>query len=329
MADVQAYFERFHDAIRIDYDHSKLLREKRDIVLGRIKTHLAKSELPTCDELLQGSYRMKTGVQPIDELEFDIDIGLRFDILETDYRASDVRAWIWNAVEEHTQRVEDKTSCIRVCYERGFHLDLVTYACWESDGKSHYRLADKDNGWRQADPPGLLEYVNNYRKAFVGTEDSASKTDQFRRCVRYMKRWGDERITVDANEKPSGLAFVLLAVQQSLPPSLTWEGYPDDRAALQSWLTTMCNILGRVQANKPTPEYEDVLSRLTQAQMDTLKRDLAELLSAIRFSEDTTDPVAACKRLHQHFGRDFPIPDPKEGAKKTSAPAIITSSRSA
>ena len=40
MADIQKQFEKFHDTIRIDYELSKPLREKRDIILNRIRKHL-------------------------------------------------------------------------------------------------------------------------------------------------------------------------------------------------------------------------------------------------------------------------------------------------
>jgi hypothetical protein len=72
MANIQTYFEDFHEVIRADYDMNSTLREKRDIVVDLIKARLKEGGHLTCDQLLQGSYRMGTGVKPIGDLEYDI-----------------------------------------------------------------------------------------------------------------------------------------------------------------------------------------------------------------------------------------------------------------
>jgi hypothetical protein len=41
MANVQKYFEKFHEAIRTDYETNKELRDKRDIILDKIEGSLA------------------------------------------------------------------------------------------------------------------------------------------------------------------------------------------------------------------------------------------------------------------------------------------------
>ena len=140
MADIQKYFEQFHVAIRTDYDISQELRDKRDIVVDRVQRYLKQHSLPGCRVLLQGSYKMKTGVKPIANLEYDIDIGLRFDFRPEDYKAEDVRQWVYEAVKDHTNRCEDRGPCVRVVYEKGFHLDLVIYATWDEGATELYRL---------------------------------------------------------------------------------------------------------------------------------------------------------------------------------------------
>ena len=82
MADVQKQFEEFHEKIRVDYE---TLREKRDIVLNRLGKHLKENKRPGFDEILQGSYAMGMGIAPIDELEYDMDVGLRFQISDRDH----------------------------------------------------------------------------------------------------------------------------------------------------------------------------------------------------------------------------------------------------
>jgi hypothetical protein len=191
MADIQKYFEKFHDAIRVDYDMSSALREKRDIVLDKIQKSLKNAGKPAFKALNQGSYIMKTGVKPIAELEYDIDIGLRFQVDPEEHNARDVRGWVLDAISNHTKSVEDRRPCIRVNYSAGYHLDLVCYAVWND---SEYRLAHKSEGWRPTEPKKLLSHIAEHQKRyFAETEDSLTKTNQFRRCVRYLRRWNDVR----------------------------------------------------------------------------------------------------------------------------------------
>jgi hypothetical protein len=328
MADIQKYFEKFHEVIRVDYDMRQDLAEKRDIVVRRIEKHTIDNARPKPRVFLQGSYRMGTGVKPIADMEYDIDIGLRFDLKPTDKSAEEVRGWVYDAVKEHTNRCEDKAPCVRVAYEAGFHLDLVTYCVWDDGELEKFSLGHKTKGWLPADPPALLEHVRNARASFEGTEDSATRTDQLRRIVRYLRRWSDVRIPNDAEERPSGLAFVLLCCER-LKPYLFLDKRADDRRALVTMLSSITGPKTRISVRKPTPEYEDVFGRLEDGQMDKFVADLSALASALGDVETTADPVVACRSMQSLFGDDFPVPDPEDVAKKTNAPAIITSSSSA
>lgn len=329
MANAQKYFEQFHARIRTDYDMNQTLIEKRDIILERIRNDLKRKKRPGFEELGQGSYTMKTGVIPVEDLEYDIDVGLRFGFSEDDHSAEDVRKWVFEAVDGHTEKVESKGPCTRVTYADGYHVDLVAYAWWQDASRTErFRLAHKTNGWRPADPPALLEHLRNARAPYKGTEDNGTKTDQFRRCVRYLRRWDDVAMPVESDAKPSGLAFVLLC-RDRLAPTRFWQGSPDDRSALEALANSAVSEVGRLIAKKPTPEYEDMFARLTDDDMKALKRRLRELADALRDADTEPDPVEACKILQRVFGPDFPIPEADDTGKKTKRPAIVPSSSSA
>jgi hypothetical protein len=328
VADVQGQFEQFHETIRIDFDDAQPLRKERDKALDAIRAYLKANQLPGMDEFLQGSYRFRTGIKPIEKLEYDIDIGLRFSIDPAKYTSAQVRSWILGGLGK-TFSIEDKGPCVRVNTSGNYHVDLVSYSAWEVNNETQFKLAHRDDGWRDGAPLRLIEIVESYRQGFGETEDSVSKTDQFRRCVRYLKRWGDERIPIVSDAKPTGLAFVLLAMKYKLARTLTWDGASDDLAAIKNWLTRVLSEPNRLIVRKPTPEYEDALGKLSDADMIRLKQDLANLHETLSEAEAHLDPVAACRRLHVQFGSDFPIPDPKDSAKTTKSAAVITSSRSA
>lgn len=331
MAKLQKHFEDFHNSIRTDFDANGTLREKRDIILERVRKHLAEKDRPGIRPFDQGSYAMKTGTIPPSPLEFDLDEGLRFDFKDTEHEAGTVRRWIFEAVNGHTDQVDEKGPCVRVRYAEpaGYHVDLVTYAVWSEGGVDQYRLAHKTKGWRAADPPRLLEHVRECRRQFEGTEDQKTKTDQFRRVVRYLKRWGDHQVPTDRPDKPTGLAFTLLCCQH-LSPRKDWSDQtPDDRAALAALARTVGSMGGRVVAKKPTPEYEDMFERLGEEEMARLKARFLTLADALDVAGRETDPVKACSALRDVFGPDFPVPEPEDTGKKSAAPAIITSSASA
>jgi len=219
---------------------------------------------------------------------------------------------------------------VRVAYEKGFHIDLVAYSVWEKDGRETFCLAHKSNGWRPADPPALIRYVDDYReKHFQDTEDSLTGTDQFRRCVRYLRRWNDVRLPRELDGKPTGLALVVLAIQRGVTGTRFVDRRSDDLRCLHVFCQNVASTVGRLKAVKPTPENEDLFGRLSDKEMATLIADFGTLRDTLRDAGATSDPVVACRRLQEVFGDDFPVPDPEDTAKKTGAPAIIRSSTSA
>ena len=67
---------------------------------------------------------------------------------------------------------------------------------------------------------------------------------------------------------------------------------------------------------------------MTDKQMTELEAKLQRLRDALDVAAAVTDPIDACQELKRVFGRDFPVPEPEETAKK-HARAIVSSSSSA
>ncbi len=329
MANVQEQFEEFHSQIRTYYEINETLREKKEIIVSRITNHLIAMKRPGFDVFLQGSYKMKVGICPLPGMEFDIDVGLRFSIRPTDYSATQVRAWVVEAIGDHTDEVTEKGPCIRVNYERGFHVDLVCYAWFDdANGDERHELAHKTLGWRPSDPPRLVQHVLDLRQPFANTEDG-TQTDQFRRVVRYLKRWNDIALPFESNDKPSGLALVLLCGDLLRSPSQRWDGESNDLDALIRVARTAGNSSGRIVAIKPTPEGEDMFGRLSDAAMDSLKRRFQRLATSLEQATNHPEVHIACDLLARQLGDDFPIPSAAREARRSTAPAVITSSSSA
>jgi len=103
----------------------------------------------------------------------------------------------------------------------------------------------------------------------------------------------------------------------------------DDRRAVENVARRAAQTIGRITLKKPTPEFEDVVSGITDTEMETWKKRFGALADALQEAGRLTDPVEACKLLVKEFGDDFPVPPPEDTGKRTKAPAIITSSVSA
>lgn len=178
-----------------------------------------------------------------------------------------------------------------------------------------------------------MQHVRDARKPFADTEDTATQTDQFRRVVRYLKRWNDHAIPLESKDKPSGIALVLLTEQHLKAPKTTWDGTSDDGAALEQVAQAAENTLGRISITKPTPEYEDLFEGISDEAMTALKNSFGDLRQALVDAKNASDVQTACTRLREVFGDDFPCPGPDGGkkgeARKTSAPAVVSSASSA
>jgi hypothetical protein len=331
MADVQSYFEKFHVEIRTDYEMNKTLRDKRDIILAKIKKHVDESSLPRFERILQGSYIMGTGIVPQPGEDYDIDIGLAFHVNVADYPEPNVvRGWMLDAVGEHTADVQNRGPCIRVNYRDRFHVDLVVYGRESVNAHEHLRLGHKSRGWIPADPHGLRSYVDEAREPFGTTKDSATQTDQLRRVIRYLKRWNDHAIPNPSSDKPTGIALTMLAIKALPSPCVRWfDNSSDDAAALDRIACHAETLFPRISATKPTPEHEDLFSGICDASISELRDRFTTLRATLRAVAANADPHEACKALAEVFGPDFPIPKQSETGRSSNAPAIITSSASA
>ena len=99
MAALQTYFEKFHDAIKME-DENEILREKRDILITKLRDRLKEicETPPTFVEFNKGGYAMNLGVKPLNG-DYDIDVGLEFQINKDDYsNPVDVKQWVFDAL---------------------------------------------------------------------------------------------------------------------------------------------------------------------------------------------------------------------------------------
>ncbi len=306
---LQSKFIQFHNTIKLDRDkqHAKL-NEKRERILKRLRADTPKHL--TFDVFNQGSYAMGTGIKPLDG-DYDIDVGLVINkISPRDHSPVEVKGWIYEVAQKHTQKVEWRRPCITIYYqEKGevkFHVDLAIFV---ADGNSLYLAMGKQNAgpehrvWQHDQRKG---FIKDIQKRLNG-EDGA----QFRRVIRYLKRWKDHAFPSQGNFAPSGHALTVAAAKWFRVHasggilSFVSSGY-DDLAALKSLVGSMRSSFGwnnRLTLRFSHAPYDDVFERMSDEQMKQFRQRLdafAELLDEAK----RTDSSAPLQRA---FGSDFPV----------------------
>ncbi|MCM3654102.1 cyclic GMP-AMP synthase DncV-like nucleotidyltransferase [Metabacillus litoralis] len=355
MADIQKQFEEFHDEIKLKrFKENKELREKRDIITNKIKNGVKtkfeemEKDVPNLEFIDQGSYAVDLGIVPKDK-DYDIDEGVIFDLYKEDYTDSlELKKIIRDLLENHTNTPPKiKDPCVTITYslddEPAYHVDLPVYIKSKYDNNLYLawgkEFANKDNKyWNLADPEGLNNHIKN---SFT---DDAKK--QFKRIVRYMKKWKDVRFNSSGSLRPPSVGITLAAVdlfsyKQSYN-SLSGKYKDDDLYALKDFVSKLKNKFNlkwdpeleksfyTIEYNLPVQPYSNVFSKMSNTQMDSFYQKLNDLENALTEADGKSDPHEACKVLSpKYFGDKFPIPESKEARYKQVALSSAPSSNSA
>lgn len=324
MPTLQTAFNNFHDAIKLsDIEENATLREKRDILLDKLKGKIS-SEAAAYTHFNQGSYAMHTGINP-DNDDFDIDVGLEFEVDKNDYPdPTVVKKWVKDALEGHTKSVEMKKPCVRVQYQRDgeaiYHVDFAIYAVNNKDGKMYLargkEYSDEEHKfWEESDPKELIRLIQN---RFAGTDAM-----QFRRVIRYLKKWKTQKFDSTGHAAPTGIALTVLAYHH-FSPNYTRDAFKNgariynDFAALRNLVEKIRSVFVQepdgnynIQVKILTPPQNDLFEKMTSKQKTAFYNEVVKM-------EDILDKVAnkiaekkplseQCELLQGLFGSDFPI----------------------
>ncbi|BEO39374.1 hypothetical protein SMQE08_34620 [Serratia marcescens] len=325
MARAQNQFETFHRTILFGYDSSEELRNRRDTLLTDLKRNIS-GDAPPYTTFTQGSYALDTGILPFGGNP-DMDIGILFECSPSDYPDPLVlKKYVRDALSRHNRTVNIRRPCVTTTYYRDeiplHHIDLAVYSV-NSAGQTQIawcrdNTLSTEREWRPSEAQELTEKINN---KFSGRDH-----DQFRRCVRALKRWRDEKI---GHKNTPSIGLTVAAYNWFVPHYDSIDGKPIDLIALRHLVDTMLRSFWlRLQVYLPVAPYSDLFERMTENQMRDLKNRLEELSYALNEADAQADTHEACKILQRKFGKDFPVPEKSDTTKPTSA-GVSTSGRSA
>ena len=331
---IQSHFNKFHSKIKLGRQDPayKSARDRDDKITNDIKESFKQAKYPVVSDFIQGSLATSTAIVPING-DYDVDRGL---VVEDD------------AAPENP--VEPKVNALEVLENRGFKNARIKKPCVTADyssecvhidfpiykirGDQHYLAVGKRNSdeanrsWSAADPRGLIEWVND---ASNHGYSAGTKQDQYKRLVRYLKRWRDHQFSEAVAAKIYSIGLTVMA-KECFTPSFDDEGFRQDLESLRKTTEHMLNAgyfsvfdqgKYKVSVTLPVQPWRDIFSGSSVDTGTQFRNKLAKLRDKLIEAEGLNDVRKQCEILNKLFGDDFEVPDPpskSESVKKAVYP---------
>jgi len=324
---LQSKFNTFNQRIQLTRqdDAYKDAREKDDSITGVIKTKFKEKGYPVIDDFVQGSLATFTAIKEKGK-DFDIDRAIIIDHDEAPTDPVEVKKVILDILENRGFRnAKIKKPCVTADYQsQNLHIDIPIYrkTSWDS-----YQLAvgRKDSNtenkiWSDSAPIELINWIND---SSTFGEYATQKLYQFRRLVRYIKRWRNNKFSHDVSRKIYSIGLTVM-IKQHFKPSIDSEGCPNDLIALKDTINSILNWSGyftsypdgqwKVLVSLPVSPYRDIFHGSSFNTGTRFRNQLSNLNSSLQTVSAETDESKQCSLLIGLFGDDFP-----EGTNNASA----------
>lgn len=309
-------FSDFDYIIRLNDSKIAKLKTNREALRDKIRAYFKDNSWGVPKFHSQGSFSLKTNLNPIKKTtadgdikeEYDLDDGVYFICPESERKEpATYHDRIKKAVDGHADNVVDKTTCVRVVYVDGHHIDLPSY--WlEKDGNTP-QLTHKSKGFIDSDPNAFKDWVD-------GKISNANSNGQLRRIIRYFKAWKDYREDKNSSLKlPSGFIFTILACNN-------FSKNDQDDLALKNTAEAIKAILDiSFTCYRPTvPTNEELLIEYSK---DTVLKELGDLISNAQKAINSECEKEVSEFWRKVFGERFPLgkeKDEKSTKKNNSQP---------
>lgn len=214
MYDLSAMFNSFYKTCvvlpQIDQDK---LRKQKDLNVRRLKDGLKEynvehnMSINVVEHCVQGSVAMSTVVQN-EKNDYDIDVSVVLDNLALSNKgALATRNIVADALRRKTKQFkaepEVKTSCVRVKYADGYHMDFAVFRrSWDTDGEC-WRYEHAGSEWTERELKGITDWFKAQNNASDG---------KLRKVVRLSKMFCKSRDSW--KNMPSGLLQTVLCEEK-------------------------------------------------------------------------------------------------------------------
>ena len=340
---IQTHFDKFHNKIKLgrEDDAYRKARERDDSIKSEVVSAFASAGYPVVHDFIQGSLKTHTGIVPTSG-DYDIDRALVIDAGTAPDNPVVPKKKTLDVLENRGfKNAKIKKPCVTADYASdNVHIDFIIYKRWSSQ---HYLAVGKENSdennreWSAADPHGLTDWINDDSNYWAA--DAKEVLAQFRRLVRYLKRWRDVQFSETVTAKIFSIGLTVM-VKERLVSSFSTEGARQDLQALRK---TVDAILAagyfteeqagryRVRVHLPKEPWRDIFHNSSLDTGTQLYNKLTRLKEKLADAEGLSDERKQCQILNGLFGDDFEVPEPPKGSSKTTkatyaSAGIVTSS---
>lgn len=336
---IQTHFQEFHDKIKLGRqdDAYKKARNRDDSITKAVKAAFNEAGYPVIHDFIQGSLKTNTGVVPL-EGDYDIDRALVVDSENAPENPVDPKKETLEVLKNRGfKNAKIKKPCVTADYAAdNVHIDLVIY---KKSNQQHFLAVGKKNSdennreWSGADPLGLIDWIND--DSDYG-EDAEEIRGQFRRLVRYLKRWRDVQFSQAVAAKVFSIGLTVMA-KERLSWSFSTEGASQDLVALRKTVEAILSWCYfqpeeypqdgkyRVSVSLPKEPWRDIFDGSSVDTGTQLYNKLTYLKNKLLEVEGLSDERKQCEILNKLFGEDFGVPNPPTGGKKTKKAVYATS----
>jgi hypothetical protein len=324
----QTQFSQFEEKIRLTWSDTKLkeIREKDESIQADIRSAFKDKGYPIIEFFQQGSYATQTCIEPLnDGDDYDIDVGVVIDESNAPDNPVNAKKTLRDVLaDRNLKNPKIKMPCVTAQYykegEKRFHLD---YPIYKKSGSQYYHAIGKEfsgedvRKWEKSDPKGLIDWINN-----KSTFSSEEYYIQYKRLIRYMKRWRDHCITGTERKSVYSIALTVM-IRQSYQSDISSDGEYDDLGSLRKTVSSILNngYFQNTGYDKNGPIYEiyvhlpveprrDIFNKHGKALGTLLFDKFTALQTNLERVENETNLKKQSEILAKDiFGSDFPIPE--------------------
>lgn len=326
----QASFNKFHDKIKLSREDAsyKDAREKDDSILKAVKSALKEEGYPVIADFLQGSMSTATGIKNPDG-DFDIDRAIVIAYNGSPDDPVKIKKIVLRVLENRGfQNAKIKKPCVTADYtSKNLHIDIPIYR--EQNGDYELAVGKKNSSeenkeWSKSDPNGLKQWINN-SSSYLGSANK--KLEQYKRLVRYLKRWRDNKFNASVAKKVFSIGLTVMAKEQFIP-SLDDSDKANDLIALRDtvdrilkggYFTYQSDNCYKVKVYLPKSPWRDIFDGSSTNTGTQFQNKLNSLKSKLDKAIDETDLVKRCEILQEVFGDDFEVPSSGSSSMKKVA----------